>query len=274
MEPIKTRNISAPVYSSPKTRASEKFLEVIGEKIDKKLGFPDFDNSLKFVEIGESTEQFDQYVHDENALTVDNKEAFDKNEYNAAIVQEKPKSFDFPTFASSFTDKVNIISSELNSEKNIKSIEKNFLKPSEIKILSLKKASSNLINEKNISPDLKSVLLEVLESLFKDGLISANSKPEQVVDNVISTATEENVRQFAKNAELAEEMLNLEFDMTEINSVELKFFEKLKDIIIKLDKGLKEIQKEVEAKNKLSEIKIHIKRFDVKDLKKYTNQKV
>lgn len=139
--------------------------------------------------------------------------------------------------------------------------------------MSLRKSvNAKLDSIVNMPSELKNQLVKIIEALLN------SDNPIGTADNLINDGIEQvfdsTLNDLYKKADMAFDLLDFSFDNTEVNNLQIAFFEKLREIVVNLDKSLREIQKQVEAKKKDSKVEIKIKRFDLKDLKKFTNKKV
>lgn len=271
LEAIKPRTItSTPTYVSPKTKASDRFLELIS---DVKSKSPT-DNELKFVDLDTK----DEYEKNKPVkITAEKKETYVPKDFG------KVNSFEFnmktKPEASNFVNQVKNNLKETNETpliegiKNTKSIDDNFIDPKTIKLMSLKKSVNSKLELMNMPSQMKNKLSQIIELLLKSNNY-INKPADELINDALEEVFDSSADDLYKQADLAFELLDLSFDNSEISSLQIAFFEKLREIVVNLDKSLREIQKQVEAKKKDSKVEIKIKRFDIKDLKKFTNKKV
>ncbi|MFN8673965.1 MAG: hypothetical protein U0457_18030 [Candidatus Sericytochromatia bacterium] len=259
IQSIQNKNIVSS-YINPKTKASEKFLQLLSNKdslsLDKPLQILDLDDK-------------DEFIKEDKEITANNKESFEKN--NEVFFPEKQlevpdDNIDFPTHANKFTNQVNSFT-DIEAKPN--SLESKFIKPTELKLMSLKKAINTSLEKITTSSNILDMLKFNVDNILTEHSNPSSLKADEVIKDALDNTIDEIVNDLIRKADLSFELLDLSFDNYEIANAEISFLQKLREIIVNLDKGLREIQKKVEQKNKDSEVKIQIKRFDTKDLKKY-----
>lgn len=280
LEAIKSRTITTntATYISPKTKAADRFLEFISDNHLKKV-----ESTLKFVDL-DTKDEYDKDIHIE-ALGHDHTHHEDENDQPITHKDlEKVNSFEFniktKSDANNFVNQVkNNLSIKEKLEladvtKNTKYIDDNFIDPKSIKLMSLKKAVNTNLNSIKAPSTIKNLLEKIIESLFSSDNSIIDKKPEEIISIAINRVSTDLLDELTKQADLAFDLIDFSFNNGELGDLEVAFFEKLRKIITDLDKGLREIQRQVEAKKKDSKVEIKIKRFDVKDLEKYINKKI
>lgn len=276
LEAIKSRaiTINTATYISPKTKASDRFLEFISDNHLKKV-----ESTLKFVDL-DTKDEYDKDLHleildhahedkDDTAITHKDLEKVNSFEFNV-----KTKS-DANNFVNQVKNNLSINEKLEFSDviKNTKYIDDNFIDPKSIKLMSLKKAVTNNLNSIKAPTSIKNLLEKIIESLFNSDNSIFDKKPEEIISIAVNRVSTNLLDELTKQADLAFDLIDFTFNNGELGDLEVAFFEKLRKIITDLDKGLREIQKQVEAKKKDSKVEIKIKRFDIKDLEKYINKK-
>lgn len=280
LEAIKSRTITTntATYISPKTKAADRFLEFISDNHLKKV-----ESTLKFVDL-DTKDEYDKDIHIE-ALGHDHTHHEDENDQPITHKDlEKVNSFEFniktKSDANNFVNQVkNNLSIKEKLEladvtKNTKYIDDNFIDPKSIKLMSLKKAVNTNLNSIKAPSTIKNLLEKIIESLFSSDNSIIDKKPEEIISIAVNRVSTDLLDELTKQADLAFDLIDFSFNNGELGDLEVAFFEKLRKIITDLDKGLREIQRQVEAKKKDSKVEIKIKRFDIKDLEKYINKKI
>ncbi|MFN8575584.1 MAG: hypothetical protein U0354_01880 [Candidatus Sericytochromatia bacterium] len=146
---------------------------------------------------------------------------------------------------------------------------------SNINELTLKKDVINNINQLNLPKGLINKIISSFNEKNKTNSIGdiSNSNSNDVTNDLLGDIIRERTLELINNAEELEALLNLDIPNDTLKA-QVSFFEKLRSINLELDKALNENYKKIDSLKNDSKVDIKIKRFDVRELKNFTNKKI
>lgn len=228
---------------------SSETIEIVSEKVDKYTSIPkesEFNpNKLSFPTNAKTTaHKFVQQIKSEE---------YNPSEFNEIGFVEIDDSKKLKT--PSLLPKVNI---------------------NNINELALKKEVVDNINQLPLPKGLINKIVSSFNEKSKVNNLNINlntSSVKEVTNDLLGDIIREKIQELVNSTEELEALLNLDIPSDTIKS-QLSFFEKLRSINSDLDKALNENYKKIDALKNDSKVDVKIKRFDVRDLKNFTNKRL